>query len=304
MSVQAVAMLGLGRMGLPMARHIATAGRRVVAFDASSEARQRAAPVAEEFGFTVLDSAADLAETVAGDNIQLVCSSLPATEHVEAAYLGMDGLAAALAPESVCADLSTISVAASRSIAARCKKLDVRFLDTPVSGTSIHAEEGTLVIMAGGDAEAVATARPVLASFARRIDRVGGNGAGLELKLVTNRLLTTHLAAIAEAVVSLEHTELSVEQGLELLRAGAVPKLLDYKAGPMAERDHRPLFTVDLMAKDLRLADEALAATPLSAAVRALVEATANAGFGEADLGAIIEVIEERFTDGLGPETA
>ena len=92
---RAVAMLGLGRMGLPMARHIATAGHRVVAFDSSAEARRRAAPVAEEFGFTLVDSAADLAETVAGDNIRLVCSSLPATEHVEAAYLRADGLAAA-----------------------------------------------------------------------------------------------------------------------------------------------------------------------------------------------------------------
>lgn len=282
-----VAMVGLGRMGLPMARHMAEGGYKVVAFDVSEDARERAVAA----GLTVVATATDL---VAND-VELVCSSLPATADVEAAYFGKEGIAAKLAAGTVCADLSTISITASRDLARRCHDLGLSFLDTPVSGTSIHAEAGSLVIMAGGDGAALERARPALECFASRLDLVGGNGAGLELKLITNRLLTTHLAAIAEAIVSLEHTQLPIPHALELLRAGAVPRLLEYKAGPLADRDYRPQFTVDLMAKDLRLADEDLASTPLATAAREIVEAASGAGLGDADLAAIMEIVESRF---------
>lgn len=287
METMQVAMMGLGRMGLPMARHMAEAGHQVMAFDVVEEARRRA----ETAGLTVVETAAELAAS----SIELVCSSLPATADVDAAYFGEAGIAAALARGTVCADLSTISITGSRDLARRFRDLGLSFLDTPVSGTSIHAEAGSLVIMAGGDHAALERARPALECFASRVDLVGGNGAGLELKLITNRLLTTHLAAIAEAIVSLEHTELSVTQAVELLRAGAVPRLLDYKAGPLADRDYQPQFTVDLMAKDLRLADEDLAPTPLAAAARDIVEAASAGGFGDADLAAIMEIIESRY---------
>ncbi len=285
-----VAMIGLGRMGLPMARHMTGAGHRVLAFDVSEQARRRA----QDDGLTVVETAAGLVD----GGVDLICSSLPGTEHVEAAYFGDDGIVAAISSGTVCADLSTISIAASRDLARRCRERDVAFLDAPVSGTSIHAEAGTLVIMAGGDEAALERARPALETFASRLDLVGGNGAGLELKLVTNRLLTTHLAAIGEAIVSLEHTDLDVNQALDLLRAGAVPRLLDYKAGPLAERDYRPQFTVDLMAKDLRLADEDLPRTPLAVAAREIVDAASAAGFGDDDLAAIQEIIESRFESG------
>ena len=74
-----------------------------------------------------------------------------------------------------------------------------------------------------------------------------------------------------------------------------MPKLLDYKSSPLADRDFTPQFTVDLMRKDLRLAEEDLASTPLAAAAHEIVEATSAAGRGDEDLAAIITIIEERF---------
>ncbi|MGI9597670.1 MAG: NAD(P)-dependent oxidoreductase [Acidimicrobiales bacterium] len=284
-----VGMLGLGRMGRPMATHLRNGGYEVVAYDVDETARAGAA----QAGIDVADSPGGLA------GVDLVCSSLPATEHVEDALFGdgdsTTGLASLLAAGTVWADLSTISIDGSRALAGRCEAIGVTFLDTPVSGTSIHAEAGTLVVMAGGPVEAFERARPALATFATRVDRVGPNGAGLELKLVTNRLLTTHLAAIAEAILVLERTELSVDQAIELLRAGAVPRLLDYKAEPLTQRDYTPLFTVDLMRKDLRLAAEGLVETPLATAAHELVEAAAEAGHGDDDLAAIIAIIEARL---------
>ena len=278
-----VGFIGLGRMGFHMASHIARTGHDLLAFDIDGGAQVRAA----EAGLNVVDDPALLSDC------EVVCSSLPATEHVESAYLGAAGIAAKLSPGAVCVDLSTISISGSRAIAAACTSGGVEFLDAPVSGTSIHAEAATLVVMAGGNSEALDTARPVLEAFSLRVDHVGGHGSGLELKLITNRLLTTHLVAIAEAIVSIEHTSLSVPESLEILRAGAVPRLLDYKAEPLMNRDFTPQFTVDLMRKDLRLAADELPAVPLASAAHDVVEATSAMGLGDADLAALIAIVEQ-----------
>ena len=280
-----IGFIGLGRMGLPMTRHIVGAGHDVIAFDISKQARERA----EQSGVEIASSVCDLADA------EIVCSSLPATEHVEAAYFGSGGLVDLLAPGTACIDLSTISITGSRALAARCRERGVEFVDAPVSGTSIHAEAGTLVVMAGGQADVIERARPALEPFASCVEHVGDNGAGLELKLLTNRLLTTHLVAIAEAIVSIEQTDLSVPQCIELLRSGAVPKLLDYKARPLADRDFTPQFTVDLMRKDLRLAAAELAKMPLASAAHEIVEATSSSGLGDDDLAAIITIVEQRL---------
>lgn len=279
-----VGFVGLGRMGFPMVSHIAAQGHDVIAFDVSEAARAKVA----EAGLKVASELNELADA------DLVCSSLPATEHVEAVFLGTDGLASMLAPGTVCADMSTISIAASRAIALECENRSVSFLDAPVSGTSIHAEAATLVVMVGGSAAAFDIAQPVLDCFAAEVAHMGENGTGLELKLITNRLLTTHLVAIAEAVVSIEKTSLSMDQCLELLRAGAVPRLLDYKANPLANRDFSPMFTVDLMRKDLRLAADELAPVALASAAHEIVEATSDLGLGSEDLAALITVVEQR----------
>ncbi len=279
-----VGFVGLGRMGFPMVSHIAAQGHDVITFDVSEVARAKAA----EAGLQVASELNELADA------ELVCSSLPATEHVEAVFLGTDGLASMLGPGTVCADMSTISIAASRAIAVECENRGVFFLDAPVSGTSIHAEAATLVVMVGGSALAFGIARPVLHCFAAEVAHMGENGTGLELKLITNRLLTTHLVAIAEAVVSIEKTSLSMDQCLELLRAGAVPRLLDYKANPLANRDFSPMFTVDLMRKDLRLAADELAPVALASAAHEIVEATSDLGLGDEDLAALITVVEQR----------
>jgi len=279
-----VGFVGLGRMGFPMASHILAAGHELVVHDTSAEASRRAA----EAGMTPVSGLADF------NNVEVIALSLPATEHVEAVVLGDSGLISVLPEGAVCVDMSTISIAGSRRISERCAARGITFLDAPVSGTSIHAEDGSLVVMVGGPAQGFETAQPILDCFAAQVEHVGANGAGLELKLITNRLLTTHLVAIAEAIVSLEKTELSVPQCLDLLRAGAVPRLLDYKARPLAERDFTPRFTVDLMRKDLRLAADELAPVALAAAAHEIVEATSELGMGDEDLAALITVVEQR----------
>jgi 3-hydroxyisobutyrate dehydrogenase-like beta-hydroxyacid dehydrogenase len=103
--------------------------------------------------------------------------------------------------------------------------------------------------------------------------------------------------AIAEAILEMEEAGLDTTLCIELLRQGAVPKLLDYKAGPMAGRDHIPLFTVDLMAKDLGLADARRPAGPVGSAAASILRKARDEGWGRSDIGAVIEVLTGRESE-------
>jgi 2-hydroxy-3-oxopropionate reductase len=265
-----IGFVGLGRMGGAMAVHLVEAGHRVLGVDPSAEAKEAA-----------LSSGVEVVPSLSNLTVSVLMSSLPGDDEVREVYLG--GLFDLLEPDALCIDLSTIGVATSQEIAGTAARAGHRFLDCPVSGTSVHARAGTLVVMAGGDPAWVEEARPLLEPFAASIRHLGPNGA--------NRLLNAHLVAIAEALTEMEAAGIDTGVGLELLRQGAVPRLLDYKAGPMAERDHDPLFTVDLMAKDLGLADERRAAGSVTAAAAAVLRRAQDRGWGPSDISAVIEVL-------------
>ncbi|MGH8871436.1 MAG: NAD(P)-dependent oxidoreductase [Acidimicrobiia bacterium] len=275
-----VGFIGLGRMGGAMAAHLVEAGHRVVGVDPSPAARDEAG----RRGVEIVGSATDLRAPV-------VLSSLPGDTEVEEVYLG--GLFEGLEPGSLCLDLSTIDVGVSQGIAAAARRWGHGFLDCPVSGTSIHARAGALAVMVGGDADDVERAWPYLSTFSSSIHHLGPNGAGLEMKLISNRLLNAHLVAIAEAILEMEDAGLDTAVCVELLRQSAVPRLLEYKAGPMADRDHSPLFTVDLMAKDLGLADKRRSAGPVGATAASMLVRAQDRGWGSSDIGAVIEVLKE-----------
>jgi 3-hydroxyisobutyrate dehydrogenase-like beta-hydroxyacid dehydrogenase len=275
-----VGFIGLGRMGGAMAGHLVAAGHRVAGVDPVQAAREKAI----ESGVEIVESLTDL-------HPRVVMSSLPGDAEVEEVYLG--GLFEALQPGALLLDLSTIDVTLSRRIAAVARDAGHRFLDCPVSGTSVHARAGTLAVMVGGEPEAVDEARPFLDAFSSSVHHVGPSGAGLEMKLITNRLLNAHVVAIAEAILGMEQAGLDTRACLELLRQGAVPRLLEYKAGPMAKRDYSPLFTVALMAKDLGLADARRPPGPVSAVAAAVLRSARDQGWGDSDIGAVIEVLGE-----------
>jgi len=282
-----VGFVGLGRMGRPMASRVHGAGFSVVGQDIAPEACEQ---VRAE-GLEVADSIGGLSEC------EVVCCSLPDTPQVAEVCTGSGGLFDVLTSGSVVVDLSTISVSGSRQIAAQADAHGIGFLDAPVSGTSIHAEAGTLAIMVGGPVAVLERVEPVLASFSMHVERVGDNGAGLQLKLVSNRLITSYLTSIAEAVVALERTGLDVERSIEIIRAGAAPRQLDYKSDSLRTRDFTPKFTVDLMRKDLRLADEVLPPTRMAAVAHEILDHAEQAGFGDSDLASLITVVE-RYMEG------
>ena len=282
-----VGFLGLGRMGLPMATHLGRAGHEVIAYDTDEGARSRAT----DAGVAVVESIGEFADR------EIVCSSLPDTPNVEEAYRAEGGVFEVVEAGTICVDLSTISVSTSRAIAAEASERGIEFLDAPVSGAPMHSQEGILVVMVGGSADALERARPAIEPFAAKIDHIGPNGTGLQLKLVTNRLIGTYLTVIGEAIVGMEAAGLDVENGMEVIRAGVVPKLLDFRARPMMERDYAPQFTVDLMAKDLRLAAEALPRARLAVLAREIIDQVSSDGHGAEDPAAIMRILEREIPE-------
>lgn len=283
-----VAFLGLGNMGSGMSENLVKAGFIVRGFDPVPAARERAAAA----GLQVFETAAE-----AASGAEVVCSSVPEAAHARRAYLGEAGALASASEGAVCFDLSTLTVEDSRELAEEARKRGARFLDTPVSGSVPHARAGTLAIMAGGDEAALEAHRDVLEAFSASIHYFGTNGAGLQMKLVTNHIFAAHICAIAEALTMGTKGGLDPERMVEFLKASVIPKILEYKASPMIAKDYAPTFTVNLMLKDLRIiaamADGLGAPIPLGAAARQVYMSAAALGYGEADQNAIIEFFEK-----------
>ena len=283
-----VAFLGLGNMGSGMSENLVNAGFDVRGFDPVPTARKRAAAT----GLSVFETAAEAAR-----GADVICSSVPEVEHAKAAYLGESGALTTAGEGVVCFDLSTLTVEGSQELAAEAEKRGVRFLDTPVSGSVPHAKAGTLAIMVGGDAAALDAHRDVLESFSASIHYFGPNGAGLQMKLVTNHIFAIHISAIAEALTMGTKGGLNPEQMIEFLKSSVIPKILEYKASPMIAKDYTPTFTVNLMLKDLRIiaamADGIGAPIPLGTMARQVYMSAAALGHGNADQNAILEFFEK-----------
>ena len=264
-----IAFIGLGHMGLPMARNLLKAGYPLNVFDLVASA---VAELAAE-GAHAASSAAD-----AVSGAEIVISMLPASRHVEGLYLGDAGLLAAIAPGSLILECSTIAPDSARKVHQAAAARGIALLDAPVSGGTAGAAAGTLTFMVGGAAVTLERARPILASMGKNIFHAGPDGAGQVAKVCNNQLLAVHMIGTAEAMA------LGVANGLdpatlaEIMRqsSGGNWSLEKYNPWPgvmenaPASKGYGGGFAAELMAKDLGLAQEAAQATASSTPMGAL----------------------------------
>jgi 3-hydroxyisobutyrate dehydrogenase len=282
-----VAFIGLGTMGLPMARNLAAAGYRIVGHDLDP---RRAA---EAGG----DVALSPAEAAGGADV--VIASLPSPAAVESVAFGPGGVHGGIAAGATFIDMSTNAPARARDLAARFAEIGVGALDAPVSGGPAGAAEATLSIMVGGDAELFTRWLPLLRTLGRHVVRVGDSGAGQVAKLCNNQIAGATMAAISEACAVAAAA--SVDAGIlyELLcNSTGDSRVLRTRfplagagSGHPADNGYTPLFTLDLLLKDLRLALElaegAGATTPLLRTVVDRYDAARAAGYGPLDYSAV-----------------
>ena len=268
-----VAFIGLGTMGLPMARHLVAAGHEVVGCDTDPERVRE---------FTAAASAAD-----AANGADLAILSLPAPEIVER-------VADELPRDLFLVDMSTGPPALARRLAT---EFDAA-LDAPVSGGPRGAETATLTIMVGGSAEDFARAEPVLQAIGRPV-HVGGPGAGQAAKLCNNLIAGVTMAAIAEACALATAEGLDPATLYDLLTTSTGDSRVLRTRFPLEGADpshpvasgYEALFALDLIAKDLALA-EALAeeqgvSVPLAEAALAAYRAAQAEGLGHLDYSAV-----------------
>jgi len=264
-----IAFIGLGHMGLPMARNLLKAGFAVSVFDLVASA---VAELASE-GARAASSAAD---AVKGASV--VISMLPASQHVESLYLGDADLLAHIAAGSLILECSTIAPESARKVHLAAASLGLAMLDAPVSGGTAGAAAGTLTFMVGGAAATLEQARPILAAMGSTILHAGADGAGQVAKVCNNQLLAVLMIGTAEAMA------LGVANGLEpkvlaeIMRqsSGGNWALEKYNPWPgvmpaaPASREYSGGFMAELMAKDLGLAQQAAQATASSTPMGAL----------------------------------
>lgn len=277
-----VAVLGLGPMGAPVARHIARAGFPLQVWN-----RTRAK--AEEFGHRAVD---DPGELRAG----IVLSVLPDIDQLgEVAPEPVVRRWAAQGTTHV-AVLSTTSPGKVRDLAGRLGRHGMAVLDAPMSGGDAGARAGTLSLMVGADLEAYRTVEPVLRSFAGTVEHMGPPGAGSAAKLCNQVIVAGTLVAVAEALDLGRRAGLPGEQLVRVLRGGlAAGAVLDAKAAKILDRDYGLGGSGTNQVKDLRyataLADTLGAGLPQTRRTRALFEEVLRRGLGDLDHSAVYEVV-------------
>jgi 3-hydroxyisobutyrate dehydrogenase len=244
-----VGFLGLGAIGAPMAAHLARRQKLVVWNRTAERAREFAA----RHGATVADTPAVLAAAC-----EVVITCLPTSREVEQVLDGPEGLLRGLRPGALLLDCTSGDPATSRRIAERLAAAGVAFADAPVSGGTNGAEAGTLTVMLGGDEATVERARPILAAFASRIERMGPVGAGHAMKAVNNALLAAHIRALGEGLSALVKAGVPAATAVEVLNASSgrsfvserlVPERVLTGAWPLT-------FRLALLEKDVRIARE------------------------------------------------
>lgn len=286
----AIAFIGLGSMGLGMARNLLKHGHKVVGVDPSEAARKAFA----EAGGTVAANPAAAAGTA-----DVVIVAVVNDKQVETVLFGDNGAVSALRQGGVVMQCATVPAAFARALAERLAKTGHALLDAPMSGGRARAESGELTFMASGAPASFAAAESILAATSAKVFRLGdAPGIGSLVKTVNQLLAGVHIATAAEAVAlaakagadtRVVYDVISASAGNSWMFGNRVPHMLD--------DDYAPLSAVEIFVKDLGLVlntgHELRLPLPMAAAAHQLFLAAAGAGWDRLDDAAVVKVYEQ-----------
>ena len=284
-----IGFIGLGLMGRPMAGHLAAAGHRLHLWARRSESLEpfRAGPA------LIHDTPAALAAEV-----EVLFTVVADSPDVRELLLGAAGVAAGGRRGLIVVDMSTISPAVAREVAAALKAAEIDFLDAPVSGGEKGAIEATLTIMAGGDQAVFERVRPLFQLMGKSVNYIGKSGAGQVAKACNQVIVAATVAGVAEAL------NLARKSGVDagavrnaLLGGFAYSRILEHHGQRMLDGNFKPGFKAWMHQKDLRIVlDEAHRVglpMPTTAGVSQLLNALVGSGLGEEDSIAIYKLLEK-----------
>jgi 2-hydroxy-3-oxopropionate reductase len=287
--MQRIGIIGVGLLGSAVAARLLQSGFDVGGYDIRAE--QVAA--LDRQGLRTASSVATAAE-----GADAIFTILPTLESVEAVICGPDGLIATAPPTAILMQMSTISPMLTCRLGEVAAAKGRRFLDTPISGTSVMVARGDCTVLVGGDAAAVQECRPIFDAIARRTVHMGDVGMASLAKLVTNLLVALNTAALAEALVLAAKGGLNLATMLDALSdSAASSRMLDVRGPLMAADDFPPQMKLDLFLKDLRLmlaeGQRLAVPLPLTSTAQELYAAAAADGAGALDLAVVMRRFEQ-----------
>ena len=290
-----IGFVGLGNMGLPMAKNLAAAGHNVAGFDHVDAAMR-------ELGTASGTAANDIAAAVS--QAEIIVTMLPAGRHVEEVYLGDTGVLASAKAGALLIDSSTIDVDTARRVSGAALNAGFDMVDAPVSGGVGGASAGTLTFMVGGSDAAYRQAQPVLEVMGKNIFHAGASGNGQVAKICNNMLLGISMIGTCEAFMLGEKLGLDAQTFFDIssTASGQCWSMTSYcpMPGPVpaspANNDYQAGFTAAMMLKDLVLSQEAAQTatceTPMGARATSLYQQMSEAGADGLDFSGIMRMLQ------------
>jgi 3-hydroxyisobutyrate dehydrogenase-like beta-hydroxyacid dehydrogenase len=287
MAGPALGFVGLGAMGSRVTRRLLDAGHQVTGYNRTSSKAQWLV----DAGMRWADTPRAVAE--ASD---VVFTMVANTAALEAVVFGPDGLLAGLGAGQVYVDMSTVSPAKSREIAAAVREHGARMLDAPVSGSVITLEQGQLSMMVGGEQETFERVTPILHDIAPRVNYVGENGLAVLMKIAVNLNLQVQMMAFCEGLFLAEKGGIPRETAMRVLLDSVIASpSLKYRAPFILEEPEEAWFDVNMMQKDMLLALEMGRALdvplPTTAVSNEFLTAARAAGLAKHDFAIVHKVL-------------
>ncbi|WP_425916626.1 NAD(P)-dependent oxidoreductase [Acinetobacter sp. TSRC1-2] len=281
--IQSVAFIGLGAMGYRMAAHFPQHFDTVYVWNRNFE---KAKQHATEFG----TQAVELEQAVQAD---VIFSCLPTSREVEELIASVK-----IKSGAVWVDCTSGVPESAKKLATQLKEQNIDFLDAPVSGQTIGAENATLTVMIGGETAAFEQALPAIRAFGKLIKHVGGPGAGFAVKAVNNMLLAVNLCSVAEGFTALKAHGVNLNEALDCINASSGKSGVTETVLPqrILNRSFPLTFALPLLAKDtgiaLDLVREARLSAPVIALTQSLIQASSDLAEKDSDFSSAVKMYE------------
>lgn len=282
-----VGFVGLGIMGLPMAKNLIKGGVKLVVNDVRSEPVKEIVEIGGEAG-----SIKDIC-----DMCDIIFTILPNGPIVKDVIFGKEGIASYIKKGSIICDLSSIAPSEAREIHKRLSEISVAYVDSPVSGGEPKAVDASLSFMAGGSEEDFERVRPYMELMGDSAVLTGDAGSGCVTKLVNQIIVNMNIATISEALVFAAKSGADVERVYKAIRGGAAGStMLDAKAIMIMDRNFEPGGKISINRKDIKnVIDEAHninCPVPLSANLHEIFQSLYNHGQMDEDHASIVKYFE------------
>ena len=292
-----VGFIGLGIMGTPMAEHLLAANHEMYV-------RTRSKVPASMMGATQCATNADVARSA-----DVIFLMLPDTPDVETVLFGKDGVAEGLTKGKIVVDMSSISPIATKEFAKKMNDLGCDYVDAPVSGGQVGAQNATLSIMVGADEGVFNKVKPLFELMGKNINLVGGNGAGQTAKVANQIIVALNIEAVGEALLFAAKAGADPAKVRQALMGGfASSKILEVHGERMVNRTFNPGFRIELHQKDLNLALSSAKALgvslPNTATAQELFNSCAAHGGKAWDHSAMVKALEKLANFEIGQKAS